>query len=120
MRDVRQIVGPEMLVGVSTHSISQARAAVLDGASYIGCGPTFRSTTKSFDAFAGLEFLREVAAEIGLPAFAIGGIDAMNVRLVVDAGLQRVAVAGAVWNATAPVVAAQELKRLLVGSRAVE
>jgi thiamine-phosphate pyrophosphorylase len=74
IRDVRQIVGPEMLVGVSTHSIEQARQAVLDGASYLGCGPTFPSETKHFDHFPGLDFLRQVAAEISLPAFAIGGI----------------------------------------------
>ena len=58
VKDARKIVGPKMLVGVSTHSIEQARQAVIDGANYIGVGPTFPSATKSFDAFAGLDFVR--------------------------------------------------------------
>src|SRR5207244_2916050 len=83
VRDARRIVGPNKLVGVSTHSIEQARAAVLDGADYIGVGPVFSSGTKSFGALAGLEFVRQVSAEISLPAFAIGGIDAQNVEQVI-------------------------------------
>ena len=74
VKDARSIVGPETLVGVSTHSIEQARQAVLDGANYIGVGPTFPSGTKQFEQFPGVELLRAVAAEIRLPAFAIGGI----------------------------------------------
>src|SRR5690606_15435055 len=64
VKDARTIVGPRRLVGVSTHTLAQARQAVLDGASYIGCGPTFPSGTKSFEQLAGLDFLRAVAAEI--------------------------------------------------------
>ena len=80
MKDARRIVGPESLVGVSTHSIEQARQAVLDGANYIGVGPTFPSNTKTFDQFPGLDLLRAVAAEIRLPAFAIGGISRKSRR----------------------------------------
>ena len=64
VHDARQIVGPDMLIGISTHNIEQARQAVLDGANYLGCGPTFPSGTKHFDHFPGLDFLRQVAAEI--------------------------------------------------------
>jgi thiamine-phosphate pyrophosphorylase len=46
------------MIGVSTHSIEQARQAVLDGANYLGCGPTFPSDTKPFDSFPGLNYLR--------------------------------------------------------------
>lgn len=98
IQDVRRIVGPEMLIGVSTHTIVQARQAVLSGASYIGCGPTFPSSTKRFDSFAGLAFLREVAAEISLPAFAIGGITLENLPEVLKTGMKRVAVGGAINN----------------------
>jgi len=99
VQDVRKVVGPEMLVGVSTHTIAQARRAVLDGANYLGCGPTFPSTTKKFEHFAGLDFLRQVAAEIGLPAFAIGGITQSNLSDVLATGFTRVAVSGSITSA---------------------
>jgi thiamine-phosphate pyrophosphorylase len=96
VHDARQIVGPDMLVGVSTHNLDQARQAVLDGASYLGCGPTFPSGTKEFDDFPGLDFLRQVAAEIALPAFAIGGITRENLPQVLATGFTRVAIGGAI------------------------
>lgn len=98
----RRIVGTQALLGVSTHSIEQARQAVLDGADYIGCGPTFPSSTKQFERLAGLDFLRQVAAEITLPAFAIGGITPENLPQVLEAGMIRVAMSGAVWQAENP------------------
>lgn len=109
VRDARRILGPDRLVGVSTHDLAQARRAVLDGADYIGIGPTFPSGTKSFDLFPGLEFVREVAGEIGLPVYAIGGIDLGNVDDVVAAGVGRVAVTRAVCSATDPESAAASL-----------
>ena len=102
VKDARRIVGPEALVGVSTHSIEQARQAVLDGANYIGVGPTFPSDTKAFEQFPGVELLRAVAAEIRLPAFAIGGISRENLAEVLAAGFTRVAVSAAVTSADDP------------------
>lgn len=115
--DAREIVGPAALVGVSTHSLAQARQAVCDGADYIGVGPTFASTTKQFDAekLTGLELLREVAAEIRLPAFAIGGITRVNLHEALAAGCSQVAVSGAVLSAADPAAAAAELRNLLGG-----
>src|SRR5207237_9328533 len=74
VKDARSIVGLHALIGVSTHSIQHARPAVLDGANYIGVGPTFPSGTKSFARFTGVDLLQAVASEIRLPAFAIGGV----------------------------------------------
>ncbi len=118
VKDIRSLVGPDALIGVSTHSIQQARQAVLDGASYIGCGPTFRSQTKSFDAFPGLALLREVAAEISLPAFAIGGITLDNLPLVLEAGLARVAVGQGVLGADHPAQTAGRMVELLAEAQA--
>ena len=114
VKDVRSIVGPEMLVGVSTHGIEQARRAVLDGANYIGVGPTFPSGTKRFEQFPGVELLRAVAAEIRLPAFAIGGIGAENLEDVLAAGFTRIAVSRAVTGAADPARAAEELLELIM------
>ena len=116
VKDARTIVGPDALIGVSTHSIEQARGAVLDGANYIGVGPTFPSGTKHFEDFPGVELLRAVAAEIRLPAFAIGGITGENLGEVLATGFRRVAISGAVTAAADPGAAARGMLAQLVGS----
>lgn len=102
VKQARAILGPRSLIGISTHTIEQARVAVLDGANYIGVGPTFPSQTKMFAKFPGTGLLVEVAAEISLPAFAIGGITQGNLPEVLGAGIERVAVSGAVVGADDP------------------
>ena len=109
MKDARTIVGPDMLIGVSTHSIEQARQAVLDGANYLGVGPTFPSDTKQFEQFPGVELLRAVAAEIRLPAFAIGGVSHENLPDVLAVGFTRVALSAAITAADDPAVATREM-----------
>jgi thiamine-phosphate pyrophosphorylase len=116
VKEARTIVGPHRLVGVSTHTIEQARQAVLDGADYIGVGPVFPSATKSFDALAGLKLVRQVSAEIALPWFAIGGVSAENVASVVEAGAQRIAVSHAIVSAADPEAAARALRDRLAAS----
>ena len=113
MKDARAILGPDKLVGVSTHSLVQARQAVLDGADYLGVGPTFDSTTKRFEALAGVDLLRAVAAEIRLPAFVIGGIGLDNLAAVQGTGMSRVAVSAAIARAADPAAAAAEFARRL-------
>jgi len=111
VKDARRIVGPDALVGVSTHNVSQLRQAVLDGASYIGVGPTFPSGTKQFTELAGLDFVRQASAETTLPAFVIGGVTTNNLAEVVAAGARRVAVSQAIGEADDPRGAAAELVR---------
>lgn len=110
VKDARRVVGPDVLIGVSTHTIEQVRRAVLDGADYIGIGPVFPSKTKPFDEFPGLEFVRRATAETSLPAFALGGIGPENVSEVAAAGARRVAVAAAVAAADDPERAARSLR----------
>jgi len=117
--DARRIVGAARIVGVSTHSISQARQAVLDGANYIGVGPVFESTTKNFSEHVELELVHEVVKEIQLPAFAIGGINLENVGQIAETGLSRVALSAAVTKAVDPKAAAIELKKKLRNQFAV-
>jgi thiamine-phosphate pyrophosphorylase len=102
VKDARTIVGTRMLVGVSTHNIEQARSAALEGANYLGLGPTFPSQTKSFEKFPGLETLRTVSAEIRLPIFAIGGIHMDNLKEVLATGITRVAVSSGIVAAANP------------------
>jgi thiamine-phosphate pyrophosphorylase len=115
VKDARGIVGPNRLVGVSTHNIEQARRAVRDGADYLGVGPCFPSRTKAFTEFAGLDFVRQVAEEITLPWFAIGGITPENLPDVLAAGATRVAVGGGISLAKNPAEAAARYRALLGG-----
>jgi thiamine-phosphate pyrophosphorylase len=94
--EARKLIGPSKILGVSTHRIEQARAAVADGAEYIGVGPIYRSPTKPRDFTAGLEYARQVAAEITIPSVAIAGITEQNVDDVMATGVQAVAVTAAV------------------------
>lgn len=114
IQEARRIFGPDALIGVSTHDIEQVRRAVLEGADYLGVGPTFPSQTKDFAAFAGLEFVKQAMAETSLPAFAIGGIHADNVAEVRAAGARRIAVSHAVCAAADPRAAAQRLQQALL------
>lgn len=111
--DARSIVGPDKIVGVSTHDIGQVERAVLDGANYIGVGPMFRSSTKHIEKLAGLEFAAEVAEFTTLPAFAIGGINIDNIDRVLGTGISRVAVAAAICESDSPGQAAEHFSRRL-------
>lgn len=113
VRSARNILGTKAIIGVSTHNLDQCKRAIFDGADYIGVGPTFASQTKTFDSFAGLEFVRQVAEFTTLPAYAIGGIKAENVSQVVNAGLRRVAVGNAISQAEEPRNVARTIKLLL-------
>jgi thiamine-phosphate pyrophosphorylase len=113
VQHARAVLGPRRLIGVSTHSIDQARAAVLGGANYLGVGPVFPSRTKSFDDFPGPQLLRQVAAEIRLPAFAIGGITLDNAPDALATGITRLAVSSAIVRAASPAEAAAQFRSLL-------
>ncbi|PID72351.1 MAG: thiamine phosphate synthase [Desulfobulbus propionicus] len=89
--DVRKLLGPEKIIGLSTHSPQQAQAAVQAGADYIGVGPIFTTQTKEDVCEAvGLEYLEYVASTIPLPYVAIGGIKAHNISEIVNRGAQTV------------------------------
>jgi len=109
----RRIVGSKAIIGVSTHTIDQARKAVSEGADYLGVGPVYPSTTKEFTDFAGLEFVRQVASEIRIPWFAIGGIGPGRIEELQQAGATRVAVSSAICGAEDPAAAARNLARRL-------
>lgn len=115
--EVRKIVGPDKIVGVSTHHLDQVRKAVLDGANYIGVGPIFKSTTKPRDILPGLEYATQVArAELPIPAMGIAGISIDRLDQVLATGLRAVAVSGAVIAADDVRSAAREFKQRLTAN----
>lgn len=90
LAEARKIVGNK-IIGISTHAIEEARQAELDGADYIGVGPVFPTKSKE-DVVAPVttSYVRQVAAEIGIPFVAIGGIKLHNVDQVLAAGAKRI------------------------------
>ncbi|MEA2509291.1 MAG: thiamine-phosphate pyrophosphorylase [Actinomycetota bacterium] len=104
----RRIMGPEAIVGLSTHSREDI-AAVPRGVDYIAVGPLFETPTKPGRPAVGLDLVRHAANSVSLPWFAIGGIDASNIMRVLDAGAKRVVVVRALTQAKDPVAAAEEL-----------
>lgn len=115
VHSARQIVGSNTLIGVSTHSLAQAHAAVMQGANYIGMGPMFSSRTKNFPAheIQGPELARQIRGEISLPAFAIGGITTENLPQLMDAGVLQIAVSSSIVDDPRPEQAAGRFLAIL-------
>ncbi len=96
----RQLVGPDKIIGLSTHTIAQVREVITGEPDYIGFGPIFSTSTKTdHDPVVGLEGLRAVRSLTTLPLFAIGGITAERSREVMAAGADGVAVISAILTA---------------------
>lgn len=108
----RTAIGPDRIVGLSTHTPEQVQAGGRE-ADYIGVGPVYETPTKPGRPAVGLELVRHAAAHAEVPFFAIGGIDPSNVDEVVAAGGRRIAVVRALTEAESPGQAAASLRRAL-------
>jgi len=116
---VRELVGANMLLGVSTHSPAEIDAIDASVVDYIGVGPIHETPTKPGRAAVGVELIRYAAAHAPVPFFAIGGLDADNLDGALAAGAARACVLRAVADAEDPALAARELHARLA-ARAVE
>jgi len=112
---VRSLLGPDPVLGRSTHSAAQAAEAEADpDVDYFCVGPLWATPTKPGRAAVGLDLLREVAAtRPTTPWFAIGGVDGERLDAVLDAGASRVVVVRAITQAADPERAARELRERL-------
>lgn len=86
----REMAGTGAIVGKSTHSLEQARAAADEGADYIGYGPLFATPTKPDYLPIGTRGIREVHAAVSIPIFCIGGIKPHNLESLLACGARRV------------------------------
>jgi thiamine-phosphate pyrophosphorylase len=112
--EARERAGPELLVGLSTHSPGQFDAALRSGADELSVGPVYETPTKEGRPAAGLDYVRYAASHGGgVPWFAIGGIDLGTVREVVAAGATRIVVVRAIRDAPHPRAAAAALRAAL-------
>jgi thiamine-phosphate pyrophosphorylase len=116
-RVARPLLQPGMILGISTHSVEQARAAHADGADYIAVGSMFATATKADFELVGPELLRILRPHIGVPLIGIGGITHDNVQEVVRAGADGVAVISAVAAAPDPRAASERFVALIRAAR---
>jgi thiamine-phosphate diphosphorylase len=107
--EARRIMGPDAIVGLSTHSREQIEAAASEPVDYISVGPIWETPSKEGRPATGLELIRTAAEVARVPWFAIGGIDPSNVAQVTAAGAERVCVIRAVRDAADPRAAATAL-----------
>jgi thiamine-phosphate pyrophosphorylase len=111
LRDVRRVAGDRLAVGVSTHSLEEARAAVEAGADVCGVGAMFATALKPGIAPGGVAYLREYLAAFGrVPHLAIGGITPANVGELVAAGCRGVAVSAVACGARDPAAVVRALR----------
>jgi thiamine-phosphate pyrophosphorylase len=106
----RQMVGPHVMIGVSTQKHDEALRAERGGADYVGVGPVFETVSKLGKEVVGLQRITKIKAVVGIPVVAIGGIDAARVQACVQAGADAVAVLSAVSMADDMVQATAELR----------
>ena len=107
----REIVGPTVLIGRSTHAIGEAARALSEDVDYFCVGPCWPTPTKPGRPAPGLDLVREVAAtDTAKPWFAIGGIDEERLADVLAAGARRVVVVRAITEASDPGAAARRLR----------
>ena len=107
--EARETLGPDALIGLSTHSREQIDGAA--GADYISVGPVWETPTKEGRPAVGLELVQYAAQHADRPFYAIGGIDAANAPQVVAAGARRLCVVRAIRDAEDPAAAAAALRR---------
>jgi thiamine-phosphate pyrophosphorylase len=109
--DCRRLLGPEAVIGLSTHGLEQVEAALREPIDYLAVGPVFATTGKRApDPVVGLELVRRARERTRWPLVAIGGIDAGRARSVVEAGADGLAVIGALLGGADLATAVQALR----------
>jgi thiamine-phosphate pyrophosphorylase len=114
--EAREILGPEAIVGLSTHSEQQLAASAAQPVDYVSVGPVWETPTKEGRRGVGLGLVEHAAANATLPFFAIGGIDSANAGGVVAAGARRLGVVRAIRDAENPAAVAEALRGSLAAA----
>jgi len=108
--EARALLGPDAIIGLSTHSEEQIAGAAGAPVDYISVGPIWETPTKQGRPAVGLGLISHAAANAPHPFFAIGGVDSSNAPAVIEAGARRLCVVRAVRDAENPAAAAEELR----------
>ncbi|MFB9330250.1 thiamine phosphate synthase [Paenibacillus aurantiacus] len=113
LAEARAILGPDKIIGISTHNIAQALEAQAGGADYIGVGPVYPTGTKPGRQAVTTAYVREAAERITIPFVAIGGITLDNVDAVLEAGAKRICAVSAIVGSSDPAEACRAFKHRL-------
>ena len=111
-RDIRAMIGPDKILGISAGTVEEAVAAENAGADYIGVGAIFGTSTKKNARSMTMERLREIVSSVSIPVVAIGGISAGNILQLCGSGVDGVAVVSAIFAAEDPGKATADLLKL--------
>ncbi|HKV23027.1 MAG TPA: thiamine phosphate synthase [Candidatus Acidoferrum sp.] len=118
VESARNLVGPAMWVGISTHNETQFAQAAATSADYVAVGPVFPTASKANpDPVVGLDLIRKARALSSKPIVAIGGITPERAAEVIEAGADSVAVISGIWKAENPAKRAQEYLNILADAR---
>lgn len=112
----RALLGPQKIIGISTHSLQEAKEAKQNGADFILFGPVYFTASKAaYGDPQGLAALKTIVDNISLPVYAIGGIKAENIKSTKNCGVRGVALISAIVSAENPKEATQTILRQLRG-----
>ena len=111
-RDIRSIIGPDKILGISAGTVEEAVAAENAGADYIGVGAIFGTSTKKNARSMTMERLKEIVSSVSIPVVAIGGISTENILQLRGSGVDGVAVVSAIFAAEDPGKATADLLKL--------
>lgn len=111
-RDIRAIIGPDKILGISAGNVKEAIEAERSGADYIGVGAVFATSTKKDAQNLSVDILKEICAAVTIPVVAIGGICEANVMQLVGSNVDGIAVISAIFGADEPGAATAGLLKL--------
>lgn len=111
--DISAIIHRGMIVGVSAHDVDEAMEAERKGADYITASPVFQTTSKPGAETLGVEGLEKIIGRVGIPVYALGGINKENATAIADSGAGGAAVISAILENSRPEEAVAELTRSL-------
>ncbi len=115
LREARRLLGPNTIIGVSTHDVEQALRAVEEGADYINVGPIFETQTKQHSGPpVGLDLFGEIRRLVNIPITVMGGIKLENLDQVLEAGARRIAVVSAVVGADDIATTVRQFRRRIL------
>lgn len=111
-RDIRALIGPDKILGISANTVETAKRAEASGADYIGVGAVFNTATKKDAQAISAQRLREICDAVSIPVVAIGGISEQNILQLAGSGIDGVAVISAIFAKDDPAAATAALREL--------